>query len=47
MNDILEQMLSRYPMDTADARRNALYEVMQQVVLCGLYRSGFFSEILL
>lgn len=44
MNDILEQMLSRYPMDTADARRNALYEVMQQVVLCGLYRGGFFSE---
>ena len=44
MNDILEQMLSRYPMDTADARRNALYEVMQQVVLCGLNRGGFFSE---
>ena len=44
MNDILEQMLSRYPMDTADARRNALYEVMQQIVLCGLYRGGFFSE---
>ncbi len=44
MNDMLEQMLSRYPMDTADARRNALYEVMQQVVLCGLYRGGFFSE---
>ena len=47
MNDILEQMLSRYPMDTADARRNTLYEVMQQVVLCGLYRGGFCSEILL
>ncbi|MBQ7711621.1 MAG: nucleotidyl transferase AbiEii/AbiGii toxin family protein [Bacteroidales bacterium] len=42
--DIFEQMLSRYPMDTADARRNATYEVMQQVVLCGLYRGGFFSE---
>ena len=44
MNDILEQMLSRYSMDTADARRNALYEVMQQVVLSGLFRGGFFSE---
>ena len=42
--DVFEQMLSRYPMDTADARRNATYEVMQQVVLCGLYRGGFFSE---
>lgn len=42
--DIFEQMLSRYPMDSANARRNATYEVMQQVVLSGLYRGGFFSE---
>ena len=42
--DIFEQMLSRYPMDSVDARRNATYEVLQQVVLCGLYRGGFFSE---
>lgn len=37
-------MLSRYPMDSADARRNATYEVLQQVVLSGLYRGGFFGE---
>lgn len=42
--DIFEQMLSRYPMDGVDARRNATYEVLQQVVLSGLYRGGFFSE---
>lgn len=42
--DIFEQMLSRYPMDSVDARRNATYEVLQQVVLSGLYRGGFFSE---
>lgn len=42
--DIFEQMLSRYLMDSVDARRNATYEVLQQVVLCGLYRGGFFSE---
>ena len=44
MKDIFEQMLSRYPMDSAEARRNATYEVLQQVVLSGLYRGGFFSE---
>lgn len=42
--DVFEQMLSRYPMDSVDARRNATYEVLQQVVLSGLYRGGFFSE---
>jgi predicted nucleotidyltransferase component of viral defense system len=42
--DIFEQMLSRYPMDSVDACRNATYEVLQQVVLSGLYRGGFFSE---
>ena len=41
---MFEQMLSRYPMNSADDRRNATYEVMQQVVLCGLYRGGFFSQ---
>ena len=31
-------------MDSVDARCNATYEVLQQVVLSGLYRGGFFSE---
>ena len=44
MKDIFDQMLSRYPMDSADARRNATCEVLQQVVLSGLYRGGFFGE---
>lgn len=44
MQALFEQMLSRYPIDSADARRNATYEVMQQVVLSGLYRGGFFGE---
>ena len=25
-------------------KMNALYEVMQQIVLSGLYRGGFFNE---
>lgn len=44
MNDVFEQMLSAYPIRTADDRRNATYEVMQQVVLCGLQRGGFFQK---
>ena len=45
MNDsIFEQMISRYPQNTANDRRNATYEVMQQVVLAGLYRGGFFEN---
>lgn len=43
-NNIFEQMMSRYPLDTANDRRNATYEVMQQVVLSGLYRGGFFEH---
>lgn len=44
MNDVFESMLSAYPIQTPDDRRNALYEVMQQVVLCGLHRGGFFQK---
>ena len=43
-NNIFEQMMSRYPLGTANDRRNATYEVMQQVVLSGLYRGGFFEH---
>ena len=44
MTDIFDSMLSAYEIRTADDRRNALYEVMQQVVLSGLNRGGFFKE---
>lgn len=44
MNDIFEKMLSEYEQDSISSRNNATYEVMQQVVLCGLYRGGFFHE---
>lgn len=44
MTDIFESMLSGYDIQTPDDRRNAMYEVMQQVVLSGLYRGGFFKE---
>lgn len=44
MNDIFNQMLQEHDLSTVDGQRNATYEVMQQVVLSGLYRSGFFKE---
>lgn len=44
MNTIFEQMLSRYSILTDKDRRNAIYEVMQQITLAGLYRGGFFDK---
>ena len=44
MNDMFEKMLSEYDLNSISNRNNATYEVMQQVVLCGLYRGGFFHE---
>lgn len=44
MNDIFEQMLSKYQIITDKDRRNAIYEVMQQITLAGLYRGGFFNK---
>ena len=43
-NSVFERMMSQYPQRTANDRRNATYEVMQQVVLAGLYRGGFFEH---
>jgi predicted nucleotidyltransferase component of viral defense system len=43
-NSIFENMLSRYQIATKDDLTNATYEVMQQITLAGLYRSGFFDR---
>jgi predicted nucleotidyltransferase component of viral defense system len=44
MSDIFEQMIEQHTIAGDNDRKNALYEVMQQVVLSGLYRGGFFKE---
>ncbi len=44
MNKIFEEMLRKHNEGGADGEHNALYEVMQQIVLSGLYRGGFFKE---
>jgi len=41
---IFDQMLARYEIRTSEQKRNATYEVMQEIALAGLYRGGFFSK---
>ena len=43
-NDIYDSMLSRYDLTTEHNKRNAIYEVTQQVILAGLYSGGFFES---
>jgi predicted nucleotidyltransferase component of viral defense system len=41
---VFDQMISRYDIRTENDRRNAIHEVMQEIALAGLYRSGFFEK---
>ena len=42
-NEIYDNMLSAYGATTEQERRNAIFEVNQQVILTGLYNGGFFD----
>ena len=42
-NDIYNNMLSAYDLSTEQQKRNAIFEVNQQVILAGLYNGGFFD----
>ena len=44
MNQLYEKMLSAYDRSTDAARRDAVYEVSQQIVLAGLADGGFFDK---
>ena len=44
MRSIITEMLSRYQAEGLTDKKNALKEVMQEIVLCGLSRSGFFKK---
>ena len=41
---MVEQMLKAYDAQTIYDQKNAMKEVMQEIVLCGLSRAGFFSK---
>ena len=43
MNPLIEQMLIPYQAQTLYDKENAIKEVVQEIALCGLSRSGFFQ----
>ena len=44
MNNIIEQMLSKYDIKNTNDEVNALKEIIQEIVLSGLSRGNFFNE---
>ena len=44
MQQVLNQMLSKYQINNIEDKKNAIKEIVQEVVLCGLSRGGFFKE---
>ena len=44
MNSIIEQMLAQHESATLQDRKNGIKEVVQEIVLCGLSRAGFFKQ---
>lgn len=44
MNSAIEQMLKSYYVENIYDRKNAMKEIMQEIVLCGLSRAGFFKK---
>lgn len=41
---VFDKMIARYEIRSENDRRNAIHEVMQEIALAGLYRSGFFEK---
>lgn len=44
MSAVIEQMLKSYNIENLYDRKNAMKEIMQEIVLCGLSRAGFFQK---
>lgn len=44
MHETLKQMLGKYEINSLKDKTNALKEIIQEVVLCGLSRSDFFQK---
>lgn len=44
MQQVLGQMLSKYQINNIEDKKNAIKEIVQEIVLCGLSRGGFFKE---
>lgn len=44
MNSVLQKMLEPYNVATSGEKKNATKEIIQELVLCGLSRAGFFKK---
>lgn len=44
MKTILEQMIDEHHPKNNEEKRNVIKEIMQEIVLCGLCKAGFFNE---
>lgn len=44
MDTIIEQMIAQYDAKNLYEKKNAMKEVIQEIVLCGLSRAGFFRQ---
>ena len=44
MNTAIEQMLKNYQIENIYDQKNAMKEIMQEIVLCGLSRAGVFQK---
>ena len=44
MNNVIQEMLNRYDANDLSGKKDALKEVVQEIVLCGLSRAGFFRK---
>lgn len=44
MNSVLQNMLNKYEIKNTIDETNAMKEIIQEIVLCGLSRGGFFNQ---
>ncbi len=44
MSAVIDQMLKNYPVANIYDRKNAMKEIMQEIILCGLSRADFFKK---
>ena len=44
MNHVINEMLNKYQAEGLADKKNAIKEIMQEIVLCGLSRAGFFKK---
>jgi len=43
-NNVFDEMYTHYSPTTKVEKQNAIHEVMQEIVLAGLYKAGFFDK---